>query len=494
MYILSLDQGTTSSRAILFDKKAQIVATGQMAFKQHYPQNGWVEHDPEDIWQTTMLSMFDCVNKAGIEPKEITSIGITNQRETTIVWDRKTGKAIHPAIVWQDRRTADYCRQLIEEGHAEMIQNKTGLLLDAYFSATKIKYILDTVEGAREQANKGDLAFGTVDAWLVWKLTEGRKHLTDPSNASRTLLYNIHTLSWDKDLLNLFDIPDSMLPEVVDSSGNLTNIDVDWFAKEIPIQSIIGDQQAALFGQACLQKGSIKNTYGTGCFIMLNTGEKPVKSAHKMLSTIAWKIADKTHYALEGSVFVAGAITQWLIDELQLFESIEALIEATKNVDDSGDVFFVPALTGLGAPHWDPNARGSIHGITRASNKGQIALAALQGIAFQVNDVIQAMQKDLQTDIKHMKVDGGVSANSRLMQFQSDISQLTIVQTAQKESTALGAALLAGLAAKYWTLDQLSGLNPAVVSFKDDMENDHRVALLSKWKKALQRSQDWTEK
>ncbi len=493
MYILSLDQGTTSSRAILFDQKAQIVATGQMAFKQHYPQNGWVEHEPEEIWETTMLSMFECVYKAGINPQEITSIGITNQRETTVVWNRKTGLPIHNAIVWQDRRTADFCQQLIEDGHSDIIQQKTGLLLDAYFSATKIKYILDSVDGARKMAENGDLAFGTVDSWLVWKLTEGRAHLTDPSNASRTLLYNIHHLSWDKELLDLFDIPGSMLPEVVDSSGDLTTIDIDWFGKEIPIQSIIGDQQAALFGQACLQKGNIKNTYGTGCFIMLNTGEKPVSSSHKMLSTIAWKIGDKTHYALEGSVFVAGAITQWLIDELQLFDSIESLIAAAESVKDSGDVFFVPALTGLGAPHWDPDARGSIHGITRASKKGQIALAALQGIAFQVNDVIQAMQKDLQTEILEMKVDGGVSANNQLMQFQSDISQLDIKQANQKEATALGAALLAGIASNKWTLDQITSLNPSSQSFSSTMNDDKRNGLLAKWEKALQRSRHWTK-
>lgn len=493
MYILALDQGTTSSRSILFDNKANIVSKGQLAFKQHYPQNGWVEHDPEDIWQTTMLSMFDCVFNAGIRPSDISSIAITNQRETTIVWNRKTGKAIHPAIVWQDRRTAEFCKHLKEKGKADLIQEKTGLLLDAYFSASKIKYILDSVDGARELANKGDLAFGTVDTWLVWKLTEGRKHLTDPSNASRTLLYNIHDLSWDKELLELFDIPSSMLPIVVDSSGLFANTNVDWFGREIAINAIIGDQQSALFGQACLQKGDIKNTYGTGCFIMLNTGQKPVKSNHNMLSTIAWKIGNQTHYALEGSVFVAGAITQWLIDELKLFKDLNELIKSSNAEESTGDVYFVPALTGLGAPHWDPNARGAIHGLTRASSKGQIALAALQGITFQVNDVIQAMQKDLQTNIKSMKVDGGVSINDRIMQFQADISQLAIIKPTEKESTALGAALLAGLAINFWTIQEIQSLNPTIKTYSADMKENVRKKALAKWEMALKRSINWAE-
>lgn len=488
-YIFSLDQGTSSSRAILFDHSGNQIAQHQKSFRQHYPQEGWVEHDPEEIWQSIMLSMFECISIAKIEPSQIASIGITNQRETTIVWDKSTGKAIHPAIVWQDRRTTDYCRSLTS--HQDLIYQKTGLILDPYFSASKIRYILDKVEGAQEKAVNGKLAFGTVDSWLLWKLTEGICHSTDVSNASRTMLFNIQTLAWDEELLQLFNIPKELLPEVVDSSAQIATTDVDILGHQIPIGAMIGDQQAALFGQKCFTKGQVKCTYGTGCFMVVNTGKEIIRSKHKMISTIAWKINNQTHYALEGSAFVTGAALQWLVEGLRLFKDMDEIEEALINTSDSGGVYFVPALTGLGAPHWDPHARGSFFGITRGTQKEHIARAGIESIAFQVDDILEAMSQDLSSRASFIKVDGGSTKNDLLMQWQADISQVEVQCTKVKESTALGAAMLAGLAVGFWEMDDFKSFNITRQTFKAKLTLEEISSNKLRWQKAVQKSKDW---
>lgn len=449
-YILSLDQGTTSSRAIVFNKNGDVISIAQKEFQQHYPSPGWVEHDPLEIWSTQLGVATEAVSKAGLSASQIAGIGISNQRETTVVWDRKTGKPIFNAIVWQDRRTAGYCDQLKKEGHEDAIRHKTGLLIDSYFSGTKIRWILENVEGAREKAEKGELAFGTVDSWLIWKLTNGETHVTDVSNASRTMLYNIHSLSWDQELLSLLDIPESMLPEVRSSSEVYGKTAGDIFSVRIPIAGIGGDQQAALFGQLCTQSGMVKNTYGTGCFMLMNIGSEPIISKNNLVTTIAWKIGDEVSYALEGSIFIAGAVVQWLRDGLGIIKKSEEVEALAKQVKDTDGVYLVPAFAGLGAPHWDAYARGTIVGLSRGSTSAHIARAALESIAFQTVDILKAMEADSGVDIHELRVDGGATANDLLMQFQSDILAADVVRPKLTEVTAIGAAYLAGLAVGYW--------------------------------------------
>lgn len=449
-YILALDQGTSSSRALVFDKGGNICSTAQREFPQIFPRSGWVEHDPHQIWASQASVVAEAISTIGINGLDIAGIGITNQRETTIVWDKETEEPVYNAIVWQDRRTADYCDHLREEGKVDFIRDKTGLILDAYFSATKVKWILDNVPGARRRAEEGKLLFGTVDSWLVWRLTRGEVHVTDVSNASRTMLYNIHTLDWDQDLLDLFDIPRSMMPDVRSSSEVYGHTTTTLFAHKLPISGMAGDQQAALFGQMCIEPGSVKNTYGTGCFLLMNSGDKPIRSENDLLTTIAWKIGDKVTYALEGSIFVGGSVVQWLRDGLKCIRSSEEVEELAASVPDTDGVYFVPALTGLGAPWWDQYARGSISGITRGTTTAHIARAALEGIAFQTYDIVRAMERDSGLTLANLKVDGGASRNNLLMQFQSDILACEVLRPRITETTALGAAYLAGLAVGFW--------------------------------------------
>lgn len=493
-FILSLDQGTTSSRSILFNKSGEIVAMSQKDFTQIFPEEAWVEHDPMEIWNSELWTMQDVLKKASITEDSIAGIGITNQRETTIVWERNTGKPIYNAIVWQDRRTAQYCDELIEQNHMDRIKNKTGLVLDAYFSATKVKWILDHVDGAREKAENGELCFGTVDTWLVWQLTQGKTFVTDVSNASRTLIFNIHTLTWDDELLELFTIPKSMLPEVKGNSEVYAHIASEVLAGDIPIAGIAGDQQAALFGQLCVEKGMVKNTYGTGCFLLMNTGETPVLSKNNLLTTIAWKINDRVHYALEGSVFIGGASIQWLRDGMGLIDEAKEVEDLANSVQDNGGVYFVPALTGLGAPHWDSYARGAIFGITRATTKGHIARATLEGIAYQVYDIVKAMEEDAGDKGKELRVDGGASANNLLLQFQSDIFNVNIKRPQILETTALGAAYFAGLAVGYWnSIDELKTQWKVDQEFTPKKtETEIKDQLLS-WQKALGRTKFWSK-
>ncbi len=493
-FILSLDQGTTSSRSILFNKSGEIVAMSQKNFTQIFPEEAWVEHDPMEIWNSELWTMQDVLKKASITEDSIAGIGITNQRETTIVWERNTGKPIYNAIVWQDRRTAQYCDELIEQNRMDHIKNKTGLVLDAYFSATKVKWILDHVDGAREKAENGELCFGTVDTWLVWQLTQGKTFVTDVSNASRTLIFNIHTLTWDDELLELFAIPKSMLPEVKGNSEIYAHIDSKIFAGDIPIAGIAGDQQAALFGQLCVEKGMVKNTYGTGCFLLMNTGETPVLSKNNLLTTIAWKINDNVQYAMEGSVFIGGASIQWLRDGMELIDDAKEVENLANSVQDNGGVYFVPALTGLGAPHWDSYARGAIFGITRATTKGHIARATLEGIAYQVYDIVKAMEEDAGDKGKELRVDGGASANNLLLQFQSDIFNVNIKRPQILETTALGAAYFAGLAVGYWkSIDELKTQWKVDREFTPKKtELEVKDQLLS-WKKALGRTKFWSK-
>lgn len=446
-YILALDQGTSSSRAIVFDSDSRQIAVSQKEFPQQFPRNGWVEHDPEDIWESQKCVMEEVVRQVGAG--NIAAIGITNQRETTVVWDAETGKAVCNAIVWQDRRTAEYCSRLSEEGYDEFIRSRTGLLPDSYFSGSKLKWILDNVDGARERAEKGELLFGTVDSYLVWRLTGGKVHVTDVTNASRTMLFNIHTLDWDEDLLEMTDIPRRMLPQVKSSSEVYGYAPVD--GVEIPVAGIIGDQQAALFGQLCVEEGDIKNTYGTGCFLLMNTGRKAVESSNRLLTTVAWKIGEDVNYALEGSVFVAGAAVQWLRDNLGIIKTSAEIEELASRVPDSGGVRFVPALTGLGAPYWEPSARGCILGISRGTTAAHIARAALDGIANQVADVVRSMQRDSKIPLSHLKVDGGASANDLLMQIQADVLGISVLRPQERETTALGACYMAGLAIGLWS-------------------------------------------
>lgn len=449
-YILALDQGTSSSRALVFDHEGNVCSVAQMEFTQHFPQPGWVEHDPMEIWASEAAVIAEAISKIGINGKDIAAIGITNQRETTIVWDAETGKPVHNAIVWQDRRTAAYCDELKARGLTDKIREKTGLIIDAYFSGTKIKWILDNVPGARERAEAGKLRFGTVDSWLVWQLTKGEVHITDVTNASRTMLFNINTLEWDKEMLDLLGIPASMLPEVKSSSEVYGHTKTTIFAHEVPIAGIAGDQQAALFGQMCTTPGSVKNTYGTGCFLLMNTGTKPILSKNKLLTTIAWKIGDTVNYALEGSIFVGGSVVQWLRDGLGIIRSSSEIEALASSVPDNGGVYFVPALTGMGAPYWDQDARGTICGLTRGATAAHIARAALEGIAFQTMDIVSAMEKDAGVKLAELKVDGGASRNNLLMQFQSDVLGADVVRPRVTETTGMGAAYLAGLAVGFW--------------------------------------------
>ena len=485
-YILALDQGTTSSRAIIFDNEGSIVAVAQKEFKQYYPQSGWVEHDAQEIWSSQLSVATEAVAKAGLKASSIAAIGITNQRETAVVWDRASGRPICPAIVWQDRRTASYCDELKDKGHSDTIRQKTGLLIDAYFSASKINWILNNVAGAREKAEKGELAFGTVDSWLVWNLTGGQKHLTDVSNASRTMLYNIHTLAWDDELLTLFDVPKSMLPEVRSSSEIYGETAANILAAKIPIAGIAGDQQAALFGQLCTKIGMVKNTYGTGCFMLMNIGNKPVLSDNNLVTTIAWKLGDQVSYALEGSIFIGGAIVQWLRDGLGIIRNSADVEELASKVKDTDGVYLVPAFAGLGAPHWDPYARGTIVGLTRGSNASHIARAALEGIAFQTVDILRAMEADANAEIKELRVDGGATANNLLLQFQADILQASVVRPQITETTAIGAAYLAGLAVGLWkSTDDIQSQWQIDKTFAPDGDFDAATSL-ERWHAAVE--------
>ncbi|MDE0559369.1 glycerol kinase GlpK [Algoriphagus sp. NF] len=493
-YIMSLDQGTTSSRAIIFDKQGQIVSVAQKEFKQHFPKQGWVEHDPVEIWTSQSSVMIESLVNKGISVDQIAAIGITNQRETTIVWDRKSGKPIFNAIVWQDRRTAAFCDSLKEKGHSEMIASKTGLIIDAYFSATKIRWILENVEGARKKAEAGELAFGTVDSWLIWNLTKGEKHLTDITNASRTMLFNIHTQEWDQELLDLFGIPQSMLPEVKTCSEVYCETAGDVLRSKIPIAGIAGDQQAALFGQLCTEPGMAKTTYGTGCFLVMNTGKEAVRSKNQLLTTVAWKIGDEINYALEGSVFIGGAAIQWLRDGIELFGHAKESEKLAMSLPDNEGVYFVPALAGLGAPHWDQDARGAFFGITRGTTIAHFTRAALEAIAYQVYDVLKAMEKDAGEKTKELRVDGGATANNFLMQFQSDLLDCEIKRPQIIETTAIGAAFLAGLAVGFWKdQSEIQSLWEADKSFEPEMDAEKRDKLIHFWHKAVERSKNWVE-
>jgi glycerol kinase len=449
-YILALDQGTTSSRAMLFDHDGRVVSSAQREFEQIYPRPGWVEHDPLEIWSTQAGVAAQAVTHAGVNGTAIAAIGITNQRETTIVWDRETGRPIYNAIVWQDRRTAEYCDSMRDQGHADTVRAKTGLPIDSYFSATKIRWILDHVDGARQRAEQGKLAFGTVDSWLIWNFTQRGLHVTDVTNASRTMLFNIHTLQWDDELLALFDIPKSMLPEVRSSSEVYGPTKTTVFASKIPIAGIAGDQHAALFGQMCISPGMVKNTYGTGCFLVMNTGDKPIESKNSLVTTIAWQIGERVDYALEGSIFIGGAVVQWLRDGLGIIKTATEIEALARSVKDSDNVYMVPAFAGLGAPHWNARARGTLFGVTRGTTAGHLARAALESIAYQSIDVLKAMEADSGIRIGELRVDGGAVANNLLMQFQSDILGVDVVRPSISETTALGAAYLAGLATGYW--------------------------------------------
>ena len=490
--ILALDQGTSSSRAILLDNTSKILAVAQRELPQIYPQPGWVEQDPEAIWSSQLAAIRAVMDQAHLTAADIAAVGITNQRETTIVWDRATGQPIFNALVWQDRRSAPLCDHLKSLGHEPLFQQKTGLILDAYFSGSKIRWLLDNVEGARARANAGQLCFGTVDTWLIWKLTGGQSHLTDVTNASRTLLFNIHTLDWDDELLTLLDIPRSMLPNVVPSSGECAKIGP--LLPGVPICGIAGDQQAALFGQMCLHPGMVKNTYGTGCFMLMQTGETPVISKHRLLTTIAWQIGDRVQYALEGSVFIGGAAVQWLRDGLGIISSSAEVEALAASVPDSGGVYFVPALSGIGAPYWDPDARGLIIGLTRGTTRAHIARSTLEGIALQVTDLLTAMQADSGITIHELRVDGGASANKLLMQMQADLLGVPVVQSSTPESTVLGAAFLAGLGSGYWSsLEDLASRWAKGETFLPSIPPASRQTQLARWHEAVARSRNWSK-
>lgn len=492
-YILAFDQGTTSSRAIVFDRNGLPVTSAQKEFTQHYPKPGWVEHDPGEIWSTQVGVAMEAIAKAGIESSAIEAIGITNQRETTVVWDRITGNPVYNAIVWQDRRTADFCDNLKENGQSQVILKKTGLIVDAYFSATKIRWILDNVKGARVLAEKGQLAFGTVDSWLIWNLTRGELHITDVSNASRTMLFNIHSLKWDEELLNIFNIPASMLPEVR-SSSEIYGRTSGQFSSSIPIAGIAGDQQAALFGQMCIEPGMVKNTYGTGCFMMMNIGTKPIESKSKLLTTVAWRIGKETQYALEGSIFIGGAVVQWLRDGLGIIKKSGDIEKLAAKVKDSDGVYFVPAFAGLGAPHWNQHARGTMVGITRGSTSAHIARAALDSIAYQTLEVLLAMQNDSEIDIRELRVDGGATVNNTLMQFQADLLQAKVVRPKITETTALGAAYLAGLAVNYWSnIGEIKQQWQIDRTFSPQIEACDTHSLIKGWHRAVNASKAWAD-
>lgn len=487
-YILALDQGTSSSRAIVFDRKGLIRSVAQREFTQLFPKPGWVEHNPHEIWSSQASVIAEAIAAIDINGLNIAGIGITNQRETTIVWDAETEEPVYNAIVWQDRRTSEYCDRLKADGKTEFIREKTGLIIDAYFSATKIKWILDNVAGARERAEKGKLMFGTVDTWLIWRLTRGEVHVTDVSNASRTMLFNIHTLQWDEELLELFDIPASMMPAVKSSSEVYGATKTTIFAHKVPIAGIAGDQQAALFGQMCVEPGAVKNTYGTGCFLLMNSGEKPIASANNLLTTIAWKIGDKVDYALEGSIFVGGSVVQWLRDGLGIIRSSSEIEELAASVPDTNGVYFVPALTGLAAPYWDQYARGAISGISRGTTAAHIARAALEGIAYQTLDIVGAMQRDSGITLRELKVDGGAARNDLLMQFQSDLLDTRVIRPSVTETTALGAAYLAGLAVGYWdSIDDIKRQWQAERIFEPTTDRAHIAEAVEGWKDAVRR-------
>lgn len=493
-YVMAFDAGTTSSRTILFDQDGKVASLAQKDFTQYFPKPGYVEHDAKEIWSTQIGTAVEAMTKIGASAKDIVSIGITNQRETTVVWDKNTGEPIYNAIVWQCRRTSSYCDKLTEEGYVDLFRDKTGLVIDAYFSATKIKWILDNVEGAREKANKGELLFGTIDSWLIWNLTAGKLHITDYSNASRTMLFNIHDLKWDEEILKILDIPMSMLPEVKDSSEVYGDTDIKYFGDKIPVTAAIGDQQAALFGQNCFEKNDAKNTYGTGAFLLMNTGEEAQKSDNGLVTTIAWSIDGKVNYALEGSIFVAGSALQWLRDELRIIDSVEDSAYMASKVDDTNDCYVIPAFTGLGAPYWDQYARGSIVGLTRGVNKYHIIRATLESIAYLSNDILLAMSSDSSGKIKTLKVDGGASKNDFLMQFQADILNVDVIRKEQTESTALGAALLSGLAVGFFKdLEDLKKKNKVDKIFKPNMSDERRKELLKKWHKAINYAKDWAK-
>lgn len=492
-YILAFDQGTTSSRAIVFDQKGTIVSVAQKEFTQIFPQPGWVEHDANEIWSTQIGVATEAVLKAGLTVYDIAGIGITNQRETAVVWDRHTSQPIYNAIVWQDRRTSAYCDELKANGSAQMIKEKTGLVTDAYFSATKVKWILENVPGAKAKAEKGELCFGTIDSWLLWKLTNGKVHATDVTNASRTLIFNIHTMQWDEDLLKLFGIPHSMLPEVRSSSEVYGHTQHLLTAADIPICGIAGDQQAALFGQMCIHPGMVKNTYGTGCFMLMNTGTKPVTSHNNLLTTVAWKIGNEVQYALEGSVFIAGAVVQWLRDGLRLIQSSSEVEALSLKTEDNGGVYMVPAFTGLGAPHWDQHARGTVVGITRGTTDAHLARAAVESIAYQSMDVLKAMEADAGLAIKEVRVDGGATVNNYLMQFQSDILKTAVVRPQITETTALGAAYLAGLAVGYWnSLEEIEKQWKVDRLFEPGQKNN-TPEMIAGWQRAVKAARAWAE-
>lgn len=493
-FILALDQGTTSARAILFDRRGNIHGLAQQEITQYYPQAGWVEHDANEIWQVQLAVARQVLREHAVVATQIAAVGIANQRETTVLWDKASGQPVHRAIVWQDRRTADICDELTAAGHGELFHQRTGLLLDAYFSGTKLKWLLDHVPGARARAERGELAFGTIDSWLIWQLTGGREHLTDASNASRTLLFDIRRQCWDEELLALLDIPAAVLPRLVESSGQLARVDAAWLGAELPLGGIAGDQQAATFGQVCLQQGMAKNTYGTGCFLLLNTGPQPMTSQHRLLTTLGWQRQGQTTYALEGSVFMGGATVQWLRDGLGLITSAEQVEALAASVPDNGGVYLVPAHTGLGAPYWDPFARGALFGMTRSTNRGHIARAVLEAIAFQSAEVLLAMEKDAGRTIRELRVDGGAANNNLLMQFQADLLGVPVVRPRITETTALGAAYLAGLAVGYWQDEaELTALWQSERCFEPARSSDERAALFAEWRRAVARTLNWAK-
>lgn len=493
-YILSLDQGTTSSRALLIDKEGKIAGKAQRPFRQIFPKPGWVEHDPLEIWSSQLSVATELLAQHGISIHDVGAVGITNQRETTILWDKKSGKPVYNAIVWQDRRTSAICERLKKDGLETMLKSKTGLLIDPYFSLTKILWIFENIPGVLERAKKGDIAFGTVDTWLTWKLTEGQCHMTDASNASRTLLYNIHTGMWDEEILSLLDIPKEIFPQVCDSSHLYAHTSTNIFSKSLPIASLIGDQQAALFGQLCLKAGMVKNTYGTGCFMLMNTGQTPVESNSRLLTTIAYQLHGVRTYALEGSVFIAGAVVQWLKENLGLIKTSEEVERLSRTVSDAAGVYFVPAFTGLGAPHWNPRARGMILGLTRGSTSAHIARAAIDSIAYQVTDLIRAMEDDSKIKIAELRVDGGASVNDLLMQFQADLLRVEVLRPKETELTAMGAALLAGLCVGFWKdIEEVSSHWMLSKKFSPSLDKELNSQRYSQWLKAVKVAQMWED-
>ncbi len=493
-YILSLDQGTTSSRAIVFDKKGRIVSVAQKEFTQYFPKPGWVEHDPNEIWSTQAGVAAEAVTSKNLNAENIAAIGITNQRETVVVWDKKTGRPVYNAIVWQDKRTSAFCDELKKQGKSNFIREKTGLVIDSYFSGTKVKWILDNVKGARKRAESGELLMGTIDSWLIWNFTKGDQHVTDVTNASRTLLFNINTMDWDQELLELFNIPKSMLPEVRQSSEVYGHTKSSFFDTKIPISGIAGDQQAALFGQMCTKPGMVKNTYGTGCFMLMNIGEKPIVSKNNLLTTVAWKINGKTQYALEGSIFVAGAVVQWLRDSLKIIRTSADVEKLASSVDSAEGVYFVPAFAGLGAPHWNQQAQGTIFGLTRGSTDAHIARAALESIAYQTMDVLKAMEADSGISIKELRVDGGATVNNMLMQFQADVLNTTTVRPKVVETTAMGAAFLAGLAVGYWkNAEEIQGIWEADKKFNPTSERKSIKKEIKGWYRAIDALEYWAK-